>query len=95
VPITKATKKTLLKVIQARGKRLRVTVDVELHRQPGGAFEVAAIALNFYLLGRRSRDRQSVCMAAAVFAYWPERGRSGHGETTASQVTGWSGWVSG
>ena len=36
----------------------------------GGAFEVAAIALNFYLLGRRSRDRQSVRMAAAVFAYW-------------------------
>ncbi|HEY5262171.1 MAG TPA: histidine kinase [Solirubrobacteraceae bacterium] len=36
----------------------------------GGAFEVAAIALNFYLLGRRSRDRLSVRMAAAVFAYW-------------------------
>jgi len=36
----------------------------------GGAFEVAAIALNFYLLGRRSRDRQGVRTAAAVFAYW-------------------------
>ena len=37
----------------------------------GGAFEVAAIALNFYLLGRRARGRERTCSAsAAVFAYW-------------------------
>jgi len=36
----------------------------------GGAFEVAAIALNFYLLGRRTGGRERVLGAAAVFAYW-------------------------
>jgi signal transduction histidine kinase len=36
----------------------------------GGAFEVAAIALNFYLLGRRTRGRERMLGAALVFAYW-------------------------
>jgi signal transduction histidine kinase len=36
----------------------------------GGAFEVAAIALNFYLLGRRARGREHILGAAVVFAYW-------------------------
>ena len=36
----------------------------------GGAFEVAAIALNFYLLGRRTRGRERMLGAAVVFAYW-------------------------
>jgi signal transduction histidine kinase len=36
----------------------------------GGAFEVAAIALNFYLLGRRTRGRERMLRAAVVFAYW-------------------------
>ena len=36
----------------------------------GGAFEVAAIALNFYLLGRRARGRERMFGAAVVFAYW-------------------------
>ena len=36
----------------------------------GGAFEVAAIALNFYLLGRRARGRERMLGAAVVFAYW-------------------------
>ena len=36
----------------------------------GGAFEVAAIALNFYLLGRRTRGRERILGSAAVFAYW-------------------------
>jgi signal transduction histidine kinase len=36
----------------------------------GGAFEVAAIALNFYLLGRRTRGRDRVLGSAVVFAYW-------------------------
>ena len=35
-----------------------------------GAFEVAAIALNFYLLGRRTRGRVRILVAAGVFAYW-------------------------
>ncbi len=35
-----------------------------------GAFEVAAIALNFYLLGRRTRGRRRTLGSAAVFAYW-------------------------
>jgi signal transduction histidine kinase len=35
-----------------------------------GAFEVAAIALNFYLLGRRSLERDSTRSSAAVLAYW-------------------------
>ena len=36
----------------------------------GGAFEVAAIALNFYLLGRHSQGRSRARVSAAVFAYW-------------------------
>ena len=36
----------------------------------GGAFEVAAIALNFYLLGRRARGRERMRGTAVVFAYW-------------------------
>jgi signal transduction histidine kinase len=36
----------------------------------GGAFEVAAIALNFYLLGRRTRGRERTLGSVAVFAYW-------------------------
>jgi signal transduction histidine kinase len=36
----------------------------------GGAFEVAAIALNFYLLGRRTRGRERVHGSVAVFGYW-------------------------
>ncbi len=36
----------------------------------GGAFEVATIALNFYLLGRRTRGRERLFGAVAVFAYW-------------------------
>ncbi len=36
----------------------------------GGAFEVAAIALNFYLLGRRARGRERMLGAAVVLAYW-------------------------
>ena len=36
----------------------------------GGAFEVAAIALNFYLLGRRSRGRERMLGASLVFGYW-------------------------
>ena len=36
----------------------------------GGAFEVAAIALNFYVLGRRARGRERIVGAAVVFAYW-------------------------
>ncbi len=36
----------------------------------GGAFEVAATALNFYLLGRRTRGRERVLGATLVFAYW-------------------------
>ncbi|MHB8235543.1 MAG: sensor histidine kinase, partial [Solirubrobacteraceae bacterium] len=35
----------------------------------GGAFEVAAIALNFYLLGRRAWGRERM-WPVAVFAYW-------------------------
>jgi signal transduction histidine kinase len=35
-----------------------------------GAFELAAIALDFYLLGRRTRGRRSVLVAAVVFACW-------------------------
>ena len=35
-----------------------------------GAFEVAAIGLNFYLVGRRSRGRRRVLPAAGVLAYW-------------------------
>ncbi len=35
-----------------------------------GAFEVAAIALNFYLLGRCTRGRVRALVAAGVFAYW-------------------------
>jgi signal transduction histidine kinase len=36
----------------------------------GGAFEVAAIALNFYLLGRRVRGRERILESAVVFVYW-------------------------
>ena len=36
----------------------------------GGAFEVAAIALNFYLLGRRTRGHALVLGSAVVFGYW-------------------------
>lgn len=36
----------------------------------GGAFEVAAIALNFYLLGRHAGGHSPTVMSAAVFAYW-------------------------
>lgn len=36
----------------------------------GGAFEVAAIALNFYLIGRRTRGRERMLGATLVFAYW-------------------------
>ena len=35
-----------------------------------GSFEVAAIALNFYLLGRRTQGRERTLLAAVVFAYW-------------------------
>jgi hypothetical protein len=35
-----------------------------------GAFEVAAIALDFYTLGRRSRDCVGALPLAAVFGYW-------------------------
>lgn len=35
-----------------------------------GAFELAAIALDFYLLGRRTRGRRSVLVSAVVFACW-------------------------
>jgi signal transduction histidine kinase len=35
-----------------------------------GAFEVAAIALNFYLLGRRARGRERTLACVGVFAYW-------------------------
>ena len=35
-----------------------------------GSFEVAAIALNFYLLGARTRGRKSVRASVVVFAYW-------------------------
>jgi signal transduction histidine kinase len=36
----------------------------------GGAFEVAAIALNFYLLGRRTGGRERMLGLTLVFAYW-------------------------
>ncbi len=36
----------------------------------GGAFEVAAIALNFYLLGRRSQGRSGARVTGAVLGYW-------------------------
>jgi signal transduction histidine kinase len=36
----------------------------------GGAFEVAAIALNFYLLGRRSSGRERVLGTLPVFGAW-------------------------
>ena len=36
----------------------------------GGAFEVAAIALNFYVLGRRTRGSERMLGAMLVFAYW-------------------------
>ncbi len=36
----------------------------------GGAFEVAAIALNFYLLGQRTRGRERTLGSAMVLAYW-------------------------
>ncbi len=36
----------------------------------GGAFEVAAIALNFYLLGRRTKGRERTLGSGAVFGYW-------------------------
>ncbi|HEV3056392.1 MAG TPA: histidine kinase, partial [Solirubrobacteraceae bacterium] len=36
----------------------------------GGAFEVAAIALNFYQLGRHATGRERPLGSAAVFAYW-------------------------
>jgi signal transduction histidine kinase len=35
-----------------------------------GAFEVAAIALNFYLLGRRTSGRERTLGSGAVFGYW-------------------------
>jgi signal transduction histidine kinase len=35
-----------------------------------GSFEAAAIALNFYTLGRHARGRESVLVSGAVFAYW-------------------------
>ncbi len=35
-----------------------------------GSFEVAAIALNFYTLGRRSPTRAGVVRSAALLAYW-------------------------
>jgi signal transduction histidine kinase len=35
-----------------------------------GAFELAAIALDFYLLGRRTRGRRSVLVSTVVFACW-------------------------
>ncbi len=35
-----------------------------------GAFEVAAIALNFYLLGRRTRARRGMFVTVWVFGYW-------------------------
>jgi signal transduction histidine kinase len=35
-----------------------------------GAFEVAAIGLNFYMLGRRSRDGGNELALAGVFGYW-------------------------
>ncbi len=35
-----------------------------------GAFEVAALALNFYLLGRRARGRRRLFVSCLVFAYW-------------------------
>ena len=36
----------------------------------GGAFEVAAIALNFYLLGRRTTGRERMLGSTLAFAYW-------------------------
>jgi signal transduction histidine kinase len=36
----------------------------------GGAFEVAAIALNFYVLGRRTSGSERMLGAMLVFAYW-------------------------
>jgi signal transduction histidine kinase len=36
----------------------------------GGAFEVAAIALNFYLLGSHSRGRERMLGLSVVFTYW-------------------------
>jgi len=36
----------------------------------GGAFEVAVIALNFYLLGRRTKGRERTLGSVAVFGYW-------------------------
>jgi signal transduction histidine kinase len=36
----------------------------------GGAFEVAAIALNFYSCGRRTRGREHMLGSAAVLIYW-------------------------
>ena len=36
----------------------------------GGAFEVAAIALSFYLLGRRTKGRERMLASIAVFGYW-------------------------
>lgn len=38
--------------------------------QGDGAFEVAAIALNFFMLGRRSRDYGNVLPFAGVFGCW-------------------------
>ena len=35
-----------------------------------GTFEVAAIALNFYTLGRRSRARGTTVLLGVVFGYW-------------------------
>jgi signal transduction histidine kinase len=59
-----------------------------------GSFEVAAIALDFYMLGRRSAGRSSLIRSAALLAYWaagaavvtyvPPRG------TVGSFVGGWA-----
>lgn len=35
-----------------------------------GSFEAAAIALNFYLLGRSGCGREGILVSAGVFAYW-------------------------
>jgi signal transduction histidine kinase len=40
------------------------------HYRGDGAFEVAAVALNFYLLGCRAQDRATLFVCALVFAAW-------------------------
>ena len=53
-----------------------------------GSFEVAAIALNFYLLGRRAWGGDSARISAAVFAYWLAGGAV-IGGSVSEVLSGW------